>query len=170
MQETVSKLLRAAIWSSCAVWLKCEQTPFSRAGHRFRTAALYSIQYGTCQFVPAIFLLGDQWMIEGLSEAIWALLASIPSKYHFTLNKATRHCPKFTKHSNLFDSQTRSLSQERYSTFSLSEPVEASSDCSRLENTLCLCSLVFPAQTLPECCPKSLAIDFAVKSFNFLLE
>ena len=42
--------------------------------------------------------------------------------------------------------------------------------CSRLENALCLCLPVQPAQAVLECGPKSLAIDFVVKSFDCLLE
>ena len=56
------------------------------------------------------------------------------------------------------------------STFSSSEPVAARSDCRRLGNALCLCSPVRPAQAVPERGPKSLAIDFAVKSSDCLLE
>ena len=50
------------------------------------------------------------------------------------------------------------------------EEVEASSDCSRLRNNLCLCLLVWPAQAVLERCPKSSAIDFAAKAFYCLLE
>ena len=39
-----------------------------------------------------------------------------------------------------------------------------------LGNALCLCSPVRPAHAVPECGPKSLAIDIAVKSFDCLLE
>ena len=56
------------------------------------------------------------------------------------------------------------------STVFSSEPVAASSDCHRLRNALCLCSTVQPAQAVPERCPKSLVIDFAVKTFDCLLE
>ena len=56
------------------------------------------------------------------------------------------------------------------STFSSSEPVAARSDCRRLGNALCLCSPVQPAHAVPERCPKSLATDIAVKSFDCLLE
>ena len=48
------------------------------------------------------------------------------------------------------------------SIFSSSEPVAASSDCSRLEKALCLCLLVQPAQAVQESCPKSLAVDCAL--------
>ena len=54
--------------------------------------------------------------------------------------------------------------------FSSSQPVAASSDCSQLGNTLCLCLPVRPAQALQERCPKSWAIDFAVKTFDCLLK
>ena len=48
----VSKLLRAAILSRCAVRFESEQTPFTRTGRRFRPAALHRIRFGTCCFVP----------------------------------------------------------------------------------------------------------------------
>ena len=47
-------------------------------------------------------------------------------------------------------------------TFSSIEPVAASSDCSPLGNTLCLCLPVRLAPAVPERGPKSLAIDFAL--------
>ena len=56
------------------------------------------------------------------------------------------------------------------SNFSSSEPVVASSDCSWLRNTLYLCLPIQPAQAVPEHCSKSSAIDFAVKTFNYLIE
>ena len=46
--------------------------------------------------------------------------------------------------------------------FSSSELVAASSDCCRLENTLCLCLPVLPVQAEPESWPKSLAEHFAL--------
>ena len=42
-------------------------------------------------------------------------------------------------------------------------------DCSRLGNVLCLCSPVRPSQAVPERWPKSLAVDFAVKTFDYRL-
>ena len=54
--------------------------------------------------------------------------------------------------------------------FSSSEQVAARSYCSWLGNTLCSCSPVLPAQAVPESGPKSLAIDFAAKTFDYLLE
>ena len=69
---------------------------------------------------------------------------------------------------------TLELSQYRKSgsTFSSSEPVAArtGSDCRLLGNALCLCSLVQPAQAVPDRVPKISDIDFAVKSFDCLLE
>ena len=70
---------------------------------------------------------------------------------------------------------TLELSQDskRGSIFTSSELVAASSNCSRLGNSLCLCLPllpVHPAQALLELGPKSLAIDFAVKTFDCLLD
>ena len=50
--DIVSKLSRAAMESSCAVWFKSEQMPFPKTGCRFRPAALHRIRLGTCCFVP----------------------------------------------------------------------------------------------------------------------
>ena len=49
--------------------------------------------------------------------------------------------------------------------FSSREPVVASSDCCRLRKNLCLCLPILPALVVLERGPKSLAIDFAVKTF-----
>ena len=67
---------------------------------------------------------------------------------------------------------TLELSQYRKSgsMFSSSEPVAASSDSSRLGNTLCLCLPVQPAQAELERDPKSLAVDFALWTFDYILE
>ena len=54
--------------------------------------------------------------------------------------------------------------------FSSSKPVAAHSDCRRLGNALCLCSPVGPAQAVPQSGPKSLAVDFALFTFDNLLE
>ena len=50
--DSVSKLLCTAIWNSCAVIFKYEQTPFPRTVYWFRPAALHRIWLGTCCFVP----------------------------------------------------------------------------------------------------------------------
>ena len=65
---------------------------------------------------------------------------------------------------------TLELSQFRKSgsRFSSSEP--ASSDCSRLGSALCFFSPVRTAEAVPERGPKGSAIEFAVKSFDCLLE
>ena len=49
-------------------------------------------------------------------------------------------------------------------------PVAAHSDCCRLWNTLCLCLPVLPAQAVPERCSQSLPVDFALQTFDYLLE
>ena len=85
------------------------------------------------------------------------------------LSSVTCHDPKLTKPLILL---TLWLSQYRKSdsTFSSSESVAARSDCRRLGNTRCFYLNVRPAQAVPKCAPKNLAIDFAVKTFDCLLE
>ena len=69
MTDIISKLLRAAIWSRCAVLFESEQTLFSRTGPMLRSSINFccfaqdSIQnIRLCSYV--IFLLTDQWLIE----------------------------------------------------------------------------------------------------------
>ena len=71
--DVISKLLRTAIWSRCAVQFESEQTPFSRTGHWLRSAALYRIVLGTCGFV-----------LKGWAKQ-WALLwtATTSSQFHW---------------------------------------------------------------------------------------
>ena len=68
--DIVSKLLRAAIWSRCAVRrFESEQTPgltpFSRIGRRFRSAALHRIWFRTYCFVPIFIFLNRNKYIAG---------------------------------------------------------------------------------------------------------
>ena len=70
-----------------------------------RPAALHMIWSRTCCvfYFHVIFLLRDQWLIEGLSKAIGPFLAGnncqIPSKNIFhTAKKVTCHCPIFIQH------------------------------------------------------------------------
>ena len=118
MLDIALKLLRAAIWSRCALLFESEQTPFPRAGRRFRSAALHRIRFGTCGFVPMSYLYTQRPMNSQNDRKIeWSdergfgwqqLLAkfhrrwySISSrKFHFTLKKGTqaRRGLIFTKH------------------------------------------------------------------------
>ena len=91
----ISKLLCATIWSGCANLFKSEQMHFCWIGCPFRSAALHSIQLGTCCFVPtgyAQYLLKDQLIIERLSKRTsLALLGNnflpIPLKISFHMKK-----------------------------------------------------------------------------------
>ena len=154
--DIVSKLSRAAIWSSCAGQFESEQTPFPQTGHWYRPAALHRIRLGTCGFVPnnflchifaqrrmyVIFLLRDEWMIERFSEAMGDALVGnnflqILWKFHFTRDSTSdSSLPEICK-------ALKSLEMSQYcksgSMFSSSEPIAASSDCCWLGNTLCLC-------------------------------
>ena len=119
-----------------------------------------------CSYV--IFLLRDKGIIERLREAMGEALVShnfstISTKISFHMTKkmtrqsrhATRSWPKIFKAlKNIFDFRTESVSQEWLHVFS-SEPVTASSDCSRLGNVLCLCLPVQQAQAVLERGPKS---------------
>ena len=101
--DIVSKLLRAAIWSHCAVQFESEQTPFPRTGGKFSLIIIQSRgEFQTCCFAQdliwnmlfgsyVIFLLRDQWLIERLSDAMGAALVGsnslpIPPKFSFHSN------------------------------------------------------------------------------------
>ena len=114
--------------------------------------------------------------IEGSNERCFGWqhdLAKLLWKFQFTwkmfLLSVTCHCSKMTNHYNILTVKPSQCSKSG-SNFVSREPVEASSDCSRLRNNLCLCLLVWPAQAVLERCPKSSAIDFAAKAFYCLLE
>ena len=62
--EIVSKLLRAAIWSCCAVLFESEQTPFPGTSRRFRPDALHRIQFRTRSFVPMLYFYSETNDIE----------------------------------------------------------------------------------------------------------
>ena len=105
MPDIVStgKLLRAAIWSSCAVLLESEQHPFqvSQTGRRFRPAALHRIRYGTWGIVPISHFYSEtnDWLQDWAKQ--WALLWSptTPSKISFHMrNKTHLHWAKYTNH------------------------------------------------------------------------
>ena len=55
--DMVSKFLHAAISSRCAqaFWFQSAQTPISRTGRRFRSAALHRTRLGTCGFGPITY-------------------------------------------------------------------------------------------------------------------
>ena len=57
--DIVSKLLRAAIWSRCAVRFESEQIPFPRTGRPCRTAALHRIRFWICGFVPMSYFCSE---------------------------------------------------------------------------------------------------------------
>ena len=64
MPYIVSILLRAAIWSRCAVQLESEQTTFPRPGRQLRSAALHRIRLGTCSSVPMSYFYSEtnEWL------------------------------------------------------------------------------------------------------------
>ena len=168
------KLLCAAISLCCSIWIWADA--LFRTGRRFKLLLCTGFDSEHTVLFLCNILLRDQWLIKRWIEAMGAALVGnnfspIPSKISFHMKTKNAHCcPKFAKHKTF---QVSTLELSKYcksgSMFSSSEPVAASSDCSRLVNALCLCSPVLPAQTVQESGPgpKSLAIDW---TFNYLLE
>ena len=103
MPDIVSKILRATIWSSCAVRFESEQTPFPRAGRRLRSA-LDRIRSGTCCFVPMSYFYSEtnEWSQDWAKRwaLLWSATTSRPFHGNFISNekKICRHGPISTKH------------------------------------------------------------------------
>ena len=91
----------------------------------------------------------------------------IPSKisFHIVVARYLQSIKSYLTHE---PSQYPSRKSE--GTLSSNEPVAARRDCCLLGNALCLCSPVRPAHAVPERGPKSSAIDFSVKNFDYLME
>ena len=158
--DIVSKLLRAAIWSRCAVRFESEQTPFPRTGRRYRPAALHRIRFGTWGFVPMSYFNSEtnEWSKDWAKRwaRLWLAATSRQFhrnfKFHFTwktnwLVAARYDVAISTKYTYTLQSTktvtylTVELSQynKSGSTFSSSEQVVTRSDCSRL-GTPCVCA------------------------------
>ena len=87
-------------------------------------------------------------------------------KIHFNIHKC-HHCPKFTKHKKTFDSWIESVSQT-WQHFLVKWACCGhhhccTNYCCRLGNKLCLCLPIQSLKAVPKCCPKHMAIDFALK-------
>ena len=112
-------------------------------------------------------------MIKKSSEAMGAALVNnnfspIPQKLLFHIKKKILVVAQYLQSITTFLTLELSQYSKSGSMFSSSETIVASSNCSQFGNTLCLISTVRPAQAVPERGPKSLAIDLAVKTFNYL--
>ena len=86
------QVLRAAIWSRCAVRFESEQRTFSRAGCRLWCAALHRIRSRTWGFVPMLYSYSEtrDWSKDWAKRSARHWLAetsSILSKIHFTRKK-----------------------------------------------------------------------------------
>ena len=106
---------------------------------------------GTGCFVPMSYFYTEtnDWSKDGARwwELLWSATTSrqFHLKFHFTWKKKVTCCGlKFTNHLSQYSKSGRM--------FSSSKPVEASSDCSRLGNVLCLCLPARPAQAVPVLC------------------
>ena len=84
--DIVSKLLLAAIWRRCAVLFEFEQTPFSRTGCWFRSAALHRIRFGTCCFVAMSYFYSEtnDWLKDGTKPwaQLWSATTPLKNKFH----------------------------------------------------------------------------------------
>ena len=153
MPDIVSKLLHAAIWSSCAVQFESEQTPFPRIGHRLRSAALHRIRLGTWGFDPISYFYSEtnEWFQHWAKQWAWLQSATtsclFSRKFHFTWKKIIVAALHLERIKNFL---TFELGQYRKSgsTCSSSKPVAASSDCHRLGKALFLASQSY----LPKLC------------------
>ena len=129
--DIVSNILRATIWSCCAVQFESEQTPFPRTCRRFRSAANMMF----CSHI--IFLPRDQWLTERLSEAMGCIGCCFGRQQllSYSIEIFISHEKKWLVAAQNLQSietlLTLVLSQYRKSgsMFSWSEPVAASSDC-----------------------------------------
>ena len=143
MPDIVSKLLRSAIWSHCAVLLESEQTPFTWICY-FAQNSIWNMLYSSY-----VILVGNNF-------------SPIPSTMACSHeNKSELSMPYIYKALKLFW-----LSNW----VSIARVVACFPQVGWSLPAACLCSPVWPAQAVLECCPKSLAIDFAVKTFNCLLD
>ena len=183
MPDIVSKLLCAAIWSCCAVWFESEQMTFSKTGCRLRSGALQMIQFGT-RLQQAVLLLChnftqslsqrsiNDWKIESMVQ-LWFVITSRSIEnflVHFAWKRSVLSLPESYNAQKPFWLSNWVRISSVVARFSSSKPVSAQSDCSWLRNAMCLCFPIWPAQDVQEGCPKSLAIDFAVKIFDCILE
>ena len=106
MPDIVSKLLRATIWSRCAVLFKSEQTPFFRTGRLFGSAALHRTGLGTCRFVPLSYFYSEtnDWSKDWAKrrDRLWSATNSRQFHRKFYIawreKKWPRCGPKFTDH------------------------------------------------------------------------
>ena len=149
MPDIVSKLLRASIWSSSAVWFELEQTPVSLTGRGFGSVALHRVLLGICCFVLMSYFYSETYEWSKKWAKLWSLLWSATTfcqfywKFHLASNKKWFVAAWYLK--SIKPLLTLELSQygKSGSMFSSSEPVAASSDCSRLGNALCFRNAVF---------------------------
>ena len=84
----------------------------------------------------------------------------------------TCHASRFTKHSNILDSQPMAVQQEWWHFFLKRACccLQLLADCSQLGKIMCLCMPVCTAWAVPERCTKSTAIDFALNALDCLLK
>ena len=155
---------------------RCLFEAFSRTGRRFRSAALHRIRFWTCWFVPMPYFtqrLMDDWKIIRLSGAMSVTLVSNkfsrnPSNFHSTWKTllVMPQSPWVTGRDLQNIKTVLTLELAQYHKVAAHFPQA----CCRSQQRLLPTRKVLPAQAVQARCPKSLSINFKVKTFDCLLE
>ena len=142
------------------------QTPVCWTGRWVRSASIRNMRF--CSY--ALWALRDQWMIEDLAKQ-WGRLWSVTSSREIHRSSIPpkkqnpSSLPEIYKASNLFDYWLSHYSHSRVAVSSLKQACRGLQRLLLIQcwlgNTLYLCLPIRPAQAVPKCCPKSLAIDSA---------
>ena len=169
------KPVHAAIWSDCAVLLVSEKTPLSLTACLFLSAALHTIPFTTCWFVPMphTHRQMNDWKLEQSYECYFGLY-QVQTKYieiPFTIKlEKLSSLPIIYKVLKPFWLLNWIL-QEWIHIVLL---VKKACCCQQLLLLTQKHPVFVPAHltllAVPELCPKSLAFGFAVNPFDYLLE
>ena len=143
----------------------------SKTDYQFRSTALYRIQFGRCVFVPmpCFYSETNEWLKNWVMSASW-VEERLCWNHQIFISHIHTHTNLLVTAWNLQSIQTHltlKLSQfHKRGTFSSRMSVAAHSYCCWLGDPV----FVLDSPSVPEACPKSLAIDFAVKNLDCLLE
>ena len=167
--DIVSKLMHAAIWSLWLFYLNLSRRPFLRQVIASDLDLLLCTGFNSEHVVLFLFHILTQKPItvrkieqnNGRCFGLQQVLANSIEVFISHIKKKWLVAAQNIQSIKTLLTVELSPYCKSGSMFSSSEPVAVRSDCRWLENTLCLCSPVRPAQAVPESCPKSLADDFA---------
>ena len=159
MPDFVSKLLRAAIWSCWAFQFQSSRSPFlwQEVNLDLLLRTGFDLEHDEVLFLCHIFTQRPkQWALFG--SAITS--RQFHRKFHFTLKKVMPECYKSWKPFWLSNWVRMARVVERFLRASWQRPAATAKD----SETPCVYACPpQPAQAVQKRCPKSFAIDFAVK-------